>query len=66
MVSIVDPELSPLMGNGVARRSTTPPAGAQYASRNEMRLLSDTRRVLEYLSKGGRGVSHMYKTWMGR
>ena len=66
IVSIVASELSPLMGKGTTRRSTAPHPGAQYASRYEMRLLRDTRRVLEYLSKGGRALSHMQKIWMGQ
>jgi hypothetical protein len=50
MVSVVAPEAELLLGVVTTGQSTTPPR-ALYVSRIEIRLLRDTRRVLEYLSE---------------
>lgn len=52
MMSIVSSERAVLLGNVPAGVRTTPPQ-ATDALRIEIRLLRDTRRVLEYLSKEG-------------
>ena len=49
MVSTVAPEAEPLLWVVATGQSTTPP-WTLYVSRIEIRLLRDTRRVLEYLS----------------
>ena len=65
MVSVVDSErellvlLSP--GSGTFSGPTSP-SWTPYASRIEIRLLRDTRRVLEYLSKKACAVGHVGMT----
>jgi len=51
MVCVVGPEAEPLLGVVTTGQSTTP-SWTLYVSRIEIRLLRDTRRVLEYLSEG--------------
>jgi hypothetical protein len=59
MVSVVAPEAELLLGVVTTGQSTTPPR-ALYVSRIEIRLLRDTRRVLEYLSEGECGQPSVY------
>lgn len=51
MVTVVAPEAEPRLGVVATGQSTTPPR-VLYMSRIELRLLRDTRRVLECLSEG--------------
>ena len=50
MLSVAASERVAAAGTVTTSQSITPPR-ASYVSRIEMRLLSDTRSVLEYLSK---------------
>jgi len=63
MVSVVAPGAEPLLGVVTTRQSTTPP-WALYVSRIEIRLLRDTRRVLEY-NFPSKKVGHKYQFFQG-
>jgi hypothetical protein len=60
-VPVVAPEAEPRLWVVVTGQSTTPPR-VLYVSRIEIRLLRDTRRVLEYLSEGECGQPSVYDT----